>query len=58
MLAVQECSMLRVPLLLPDLSDLQLVNFSIVPVHLRIPFVAGVSFAWWVTFHCNIGKGP
>lgn len=26
----------------------QLVNFSIVPVHLRIPFVAGVSFAWTV----------
>lgn len=24
----------------------QLVNFSVVPLHLRIPFVAGVSFAW------------
>ncbi len=26
----------------------QLVNFSVVPLHLRIPFVAGVSFAWTV----------
>eukprot|EP00775_Hariotina_reticulata_P003648 gene3648-3909_t len=26
----------------------QLVNFSVVPRHLRIPFVAGVSFAWTV----------
>lgn len=26
----------------------QLVNFSMVPMHLRIPFVAGVSFAWTV----------
>lgn len=26
----------------------QLINFSIVPMHLRIPFVAGVSFLWTV----------
>lgn len=26
----------------------QLVNFSVVPRHMRIPFVAGVSFAWTV----------
>ncbi|KAF6260930.1 hypothetical protein COO60DRAFT_1504019 [Scenedesmus sp. NREL 46B-D3] len=26
----------------------QMVNFSVVPRHLRIPFVAGVSFAWTV----------
>lgn len=26
----------------------QLVNFAVVPRHLRIPFVAGVSFAWTV----------
>lgn len=26
----------------------QMVNFTVVPLHLRIPFVAGVSFAWTV----------
>jgi len=26
----------------------QLVNFGVVPLHLRIPYVAGVSFAWTV----------
>lgn len=26
----------------------QFVNFTLVPLHLRIPFVAGVSFAWTV----------
>jgi hypothetical protein len=26
----------------------QLFNFSFVPVHLRVPFVAGVSFVWCV----------
>mmetsp|Transcript_7269 Transcript_7269/g.15867 ORF Transcript_7269/g.15867 Transcript_7269/m.15867 type:complete len:238 (+) Transcript_7269:230-943(+) len=26
----------------------QLVNFSVVPLHLRVPFVAGISFLWCV----------
>ncbi|MEW5308842.1 MAG: hypothetical protein WDW38_000772 [Sanguina aurantia] len=33
----------------------QLVNFSFVPRHLRIPFVAGVSFAWTVVISCMRG---
>lgn len=24
----------------------QFINFSVVPVHLRVPFAAGVSFVW------------
>ena len=24
----------------------QLINFSVVPVHMRVPFAAGVSFVW------------
>jgi hypothetical protein len=32
----------------PPVFFMQLMNFSVVPLHLRIPFVAGVSFAWWV----------
>mmetsp|Transcript_8372 Transcript_8372/g.20845 ORF Transcript_8372/g.20845 Transcript_8372/m.20845 type:complete len:245 (-) Transcript_8372:771-1505(-) len=33
----------------------QLVNFSVVPMHLRIPFVAGVSFMWTVILSCLRG---
>lgn len=25
---------------------MQAINFSIVPVHMRVPFAAGVSFVW------------
>ncbi|GLI62624.1 hypothetical protein VaNZ11_005288 [Volvox africanus] len=33
----------------------QMVNFTVVPLHLRIPFVAGVSFAWTVVISCMRG---
>ncbi|GFR46773.1 hypothetical protein Agub_g8401 [Astrephomene gubernaculifera] len=33
----------------------QMVNFTLVPLHLRIPFVAGVSFAWTVVISCMRG---
>ena len=33
----------------------QLFNFSVVPGHLRIPFIAGVSFAWTVVISCMRG---
>ena len=36
----------------------QLVNFGIVPRHLRIPYVAAVSFGWTVIFRCaQAGQG-
>ena len=28
----------------------QLINFSVVPVHMRVPFAAGVSFVWSCVF--------
>lgn len=34
----------------------QLVNFAFVPRHLRIPFVAAVSFAWCIILSCMQGK--
>lgn len=46
----------------------QLVNFAFVPLHLRIPYVAGVSFAWTViisvmrgaldTSHTQVAQAP
>ena len=30
----------------------QLINFAFVPRHLRIPYVAAVSFGWTVIFRC------
>ncbi|PNG99930.1 Protein sym1 [Tetrabaena socialis] len=33
----------------------QMINFTVVPLHLRIPFVAGVSFAWTVVISCMRG---
>ena len=33
----------------------QLVNFAVVPRHLRIPYVAGISFAWTVVISCMRG---
>lgn len=26
----------------------QLINFSVVPLHLRVPYVAGVAFGWTI----------
>lgn len=34
----------------------QIVNFAFVPKHLRIPYVAGVSFLWTVVLSCMQGQ--
>lgn len=34
----------------------QLINFTFVPVHLRIPFVAGVSFLWCIILSAMRGE--
>ena len=36
--AAPQCWKLWVPM--------QAINFSVVPVHMRVPFAAGVSFVW------------
>ena len=34
---------------------LQLVNFSIVPIHLQVPYCAAVSFVWTIILSCMRG---
>lgn len=45
-----------VPAHLPFPPLLQLVNFAFVPKHLRIPYVAAVSFGWTVILSVMQGK--